>query len=154
MTASRTMTATASMPARRRWWNSPAILVVILGLVLVGRGGWDMIEAIEFANHGVTAEGQLVGINSVREGRGRVGHYAEVRYVVAGKSIQALAEDRFEPAGHRLGEKLSVFYLSTEPQRVRLSADGIGFWPWFILGLGIAVGGGGLAWMLRPRRQA
>ena len=147
-------TMTGSTVRQRSSWTTYAVLVVILGLVLIGRGGWDMVEAIEFTNHGVGAEARLVGINSVREGRGRVGHYAEVRYVAAGKSVQAITEDRIEPAGHRLGEKLQVFYLSSDPQRVRLVAGSIGFWPWFILGLGTAIGGAGVFWLLRLRRQA
>jgi len=154
MTMLQTTGVTTSNPQRRSQASTYAVLVLILGLVLIGRGGWDMVQALEFASHGVATEGRMVGINSVHEGRGRMGHYAEVRYVVAGKPVQAITEDRIVPAEHRLGAKLQVFYLPGDPQRVRLSAGTIGFWPWFILGLGIAIGGAGAFWLLRLRRRA
>jgi hypothetical protein len=154
MTMPQTASTAGSRPRQQSAAGTYAILVILLGLVLVGRGGWDMVQALQFVSSGVATEARLVGINSVHEGRGRMGHYAEVRYVAAGKSMQAITEDRIVPGDHRLGAKLQVFYLSGEPQRVRLSAGGIGFWPWFILGLGSAIEGAGLFWLLRLRRRA
>jgi hypothetical protein len=154
MSMPQTTGATGSRPQQRSTAMTYAVLVIILGMVLVGRGAWDTVQALEFTSGGVATEARLFGIRSEREGRGRVGHYAEVRYVVAGKSMQAVTEDRIVPAEHRLGETLRVFYLPGEPQRVRLNAGGIGFWPLFILGLGTLIEGAGLFWLLRLRRRA
>ena len=153
MAMPQTTDATASGAQQQSSARVYAVLVIILGLALVGRGAWDTVQALEFTSSGVATEARLFGIRSEREGRGRVGHYAEVRYVVAGKSVQAVTEDRIVPAEHRLGEKLQVFYLPGEPQRVRLDAGGIGFWPLFILCLGTLIEGAGLFWLLRLRRR-
>jgi len=133
-----------------------AILVIVLGLLLTGRGVWDMVQVYEFATGGVATEGRVTGIMSVNEGRGRTGYYARVRYVVDGKSISATTEDRIEPAKHKIGDTLPLSYLAANPERVRTAATAgkIGFWPWFILGLGLVIDAAGLFWFLRTRRRA
>lgn len=145
-------TAGATATSPQVW----AILVIVLGLLLTGRGVWDMVQVYDFAAHGVATEGRLTGITSVNEGRGRTGYYARVRYTADGKSIAATTEDRIDPAKHRIGDTLQLSYLSTSPERVRTAATAgkIGFWPWLILGLGLPITGGGLFWLLRARRRA
>ncbi|HKU99435.1 MAG TPA: DUF3592 domain-containing protein, partial [Vineibacter sp.] len=102
-----------------------AILVILLGLLLAGRGVWDTAQALEFAASGVATEGRMTGITSVNQGRGRVAYYARVRYVVDGKSMAAVTEDRIEPDQYKIGDTVRLSYLSSSPERVR-TADTAG----------------------------
>ncbi len=147
-----TRASSAANANRPQVW---AILVTVLGLLLIGRGAWDMAQAITFAAGGVATEGRVTGVTSVNQGRGRVAYYARVRYAVDGKSMAATTEDRVERDQYKVGDVIRLSYLSSEPERVRTAdtAGKIGFFAWLILGLGLAIGGGGLYWLLRVRRR-
>lgn len=148
-----TNASTTSTANRPQVW---AVLVIVLGLLLTGRGVWDMTQAFEFAAGGIATEGRLTGITSVNQGRGRVAYYARVRYVADGKSMAATTEDRIEPDQYKIGDTVRLSYLSTSPERVRTAdtAGKIGFFAWLALGLGLAIGGGGVFWLVRTRRRA
>lgn len=153
ISTSSTASVAGSSASRRPWWSSSAILVVGLGLLLIGRGTWEMGQALPFATGGATAEAQVIGITSVHEGRGRMARYADVRYVFAGRSFRAVTEDRIADADVRPGARVTITYLPADPRRVRLNGGSVGFWPWFTFGAGIVVSLAGLAWLLHRQRQ-
>lgn len=149
-----TRTATAPISPRRRQWRSYAACVVALGLLFLGRGAWDAVEVTQFALHGIVTDARVVGITIVPEGRGRMGRYARVRYVVAdGKPIIATTEDRVDNL--KIGDALRVSYLSTDPESVRQAADAgtLGAWSWLTLGLGLVISLTGVLWLRHLRRQ-
>lgn len=143
--------------ARRRLLRPYAIAVVILGLVLIGRGAWEIPAVVDFARHGVAVDARLAGFTVVADGRGRFSRYANVRYTTLdGRQIAATTEDRVSPTEHAPGERLRITYLSTDPRRVRLTetAGAVDFWTWFLFGLGSTVGLAGLVWLWRLRRPS
>ncbi len=151
-----TMARTATVPIsqRRRQWRGYAACVVALGLLFLGRGGWEAVEATRFALHGIVTDARVVGITVVPEGRGRMGRYARVRYVIAdGKPIIATTEDRVDNL--KIGDALRVSYLSSDPESVRQAtgAGSLSASSWLTLGLGLVISLAGLLWLRHLRRQ-
>lgn len=110
--------------AQRFWYHDLKVWAVLLGLLLAGRGGWEIARTLHFTASATTVDGQVVSINRVRDAKARsYSHYAFVRFTTPeGQLVEAETEKRIDPETVRVGSTLKVSYIpGNPPTRVRLT---------------------------------
>lgn len=141
---------------QRSWWHDLRLWVIVLGLLFAARGIWDVTRALQFVS-GIETQARIIGMERVSEGRGRSSSYARVRFTdQAGAVRESETETRVDATRARIGQTVSVRYLPSSPQRVRM-ADGAaspGMTAWLCLAIGTGLVGAGTFALLRPRRQS
>lgn len=140
---------------QRFWWHDLRFWVVVLGLLLAGRGLWDVARAVQFAS-GVDTQARVVGMERVNEGRGRSSRYARVVFAdQTGGLTEAETETRVDTDKVRVGQNILVRYLPAAPQRVRIAegAASPGLVAWLCLLAGAGLVSIGTVLLIRAHRS-
>lgn len=129
-------------------------ILTILGVLLLGYGGFEALESYQASTSWETAEARITHLEQVRGRRGRVSYKPHFSFQAAsGGSYHGSGSAIFSGRSYSRGERVQVRYPADAPEKAKLdSVMEMWLFPGILLGIGVfLIAAGALA--LRRKKE-